>query len=271
MGPMHRSVFISDIHLGTPDCRVDYLLRFLRELRCETLYLVGDIIDLEALHRRSYWPASHAAALAQVLALRAQGTRVIYIPGNHDAPLRALAGQVISGIEVALWAEHVAADGRRYRVSHGDEYDPEHLGKSWLVWVGDHAQRMLCLLNRGVNRVRRGLALPYWPMTILAKQRIGAALRYIRGYEQRVADAARAGGYDGHICGHIHFGNLREIDGVRYLNDGDWVEHCTALVEHRDGSFELLQCSDQQQPLARLARSAAGTRQALGERLPNAA
>lgn len=250
----HRSVFLSDVHLGTPDCRADYLLGFLRGLNCDTLYLVGDIIDLEALARRSFWPPSHAAVIAQVLALRAQGTRVIYIPGNHDAPLRALVGQSISGVEVKRWAEHVGADGRRYRVSHGDEFDPEQVGKSWLVWVGDHAQQLLCLLNRAVNRIRRGLDLPYWPLSTLAKRRIGAAINYIRGYEGRVAEAARADGYDGHICGHIHFANLREIDGVRYLNDGDWVEHCTALVEHRDGSFELLHCSEQPQVMARFEK-----------------
>jgi UDP-2,3-diacylglucosamine pyrophosphatase LpxH len=240
------------VHLGTPDCRADYLLGFLRALRCETLYLVGDIVDLEALARRAYWPASHAAVIGQLLGMAASGTRVVYIPGNHDAPLRGLAGQTISGIEVKLHAEHVGADGRRYRVSHGDEFDPEHIGKSWLVWVGDHAHRLLCWLSRGVNRVRRGLALPYLPLSIAAKSRIGAALAYIRQYEQRVVSCAAELGYDGHVCGHIHYGTLHEREGVLYLNDGDWVEHCTAITEGEDGGMTLLHWSEQAQVLGHL-------------------
>jgi len=249
----YRSVFISDVHLGTQDCRADYLLDFLRQLRCQTLYLVGDIIDLEALARRSYWPASHAAVLAELLALPTRGIRVIYIPGNHDAPLRGLVGQTISGIELKLHAEHIAADGRRYRVSHGDEFDPEQVGKRWLLWVGEHGQRLLCWMNRSLNRVRRGLALPYLPLTIIIKSRIAAALAYIRDYEQRVAALAAELGYDGHICGHIHFGAIRQIDGVLYLNDGDWVEHCTALTEDVDGRMQLLHWSEQCAALAALA------------------
>ena len=247
-----RTAFLSDVHLGTPDCRADYLLGFLRALRCETLYLVGDIVDLEALARRAYWPSSHAAVIGQLLGMAAGGTRVVYIPGNHDAPLRGLAGQTISGIEVKLHAEHLGADGRRYRVSHGDEFDPEHIGKSWLVWVGDHAHRLLCWLSRGVNRVRRGLALPYLPLSIAAKSRIGAALAYIRQYEQRVMACASEGGYDGHVCGHIHYGALHEREGVLYLNDGDWVEHCTAITEGEDGSLSLLHWSERSTTLANI-------------------
>jgi UDP-2,3-diacylglucosamine pyrophosphatase LpxH len=246
----YRSVFISDVHLGTPDCRAEYLLDCLRQLRCETLYLVGDIIDLEALARRSYWPGSHAAVLGELFGLPARGTRVVYIPGNHDAPLRGLVGQTISGIEVKLHAEHTGADGRRYRISHGDEFDPEQVGKRWLLWVGEHGQRLLCWLNRGFNRVRRGLSLPYLPLTIIAKSRIAGALAYIRQYEQRVAALAAEQGYDGHICGRIHYGTIRQLEGVLYLNDGDWVEHCTALTEHPDGRMELLHWSDQRSALA---------------------
>lgn len=246
----YRSVFISDVHLGTPDCRADYLLDFLRQLSCKTLYLVGDIIDLEALAKRSYWPASHAAVLGELFALPARGIRVVYIPGNHDAPLRGLCGQTLSGIEVKLHAEHVGGDGRRYRVSHGDEYDPEQVGRRWLLWVGEHGQRLICWLNRGVNRVRRGLSLPYLPLTIVLKTRIAGALSYIQGYERRVAAGAARLGFDGAICGHIHYGAIRQLDGVLYINDGDWVEHCTALTEHADGRMELLHWSDRCTALA---------------------
>ncbi len=239
-----RSVFVSDVHLGTPDCRADYLLDFLRRLRCQTLYLVGDIIDFEALARRSYWPTSHAAVVAEMLEFAARGTRVIYVPGNHDASMRRLAGSTIAGIEVQLCSEHTGVDGRRYLVSHGDQLDDEPVGKRWLTFIGERGHRLLLMLNRGLNSCRQQLRLPYLPLSVLAKSRLSGALRYIRAYEQRAADAAREAGFDGHICGHIHFASIREIDGVRYINDGDWVEHCTALTEDHSGAFELLHWSE---------------------------
>ncbi len=252
MAALHfRTVFISDVHLGTPDCRADYLLDFLRAVRCETLFLVGDIVDLEALGGRSYWPPMHTAVVAELLAIAARGTRVVYLPGNHDAPMRGLAGQRIGGIEVALHAEHVGADGRRYRVSHGDEFDHDHVGKRWLTWVGERGHRLLLWLNRNVNGLRRRMRLPYLPLSIIAKSRLAGALAYIRGYESRVAAAAGAQGFDGHVCGHIHFGGVREIDGVLYLNDGDWVEHCTALTEDASGAMELVHWCEHRTRLAR--------------------
>lgn len=249
-----RSVFISDVHLGTPDCKAAYLLDFLRRLRCEQLYLVGDIVDLEALARRPWWHADHGAVLAELLDLAARGTRVVYLPGNHDAPLRGLAGQRFGGIEIALDAVHVGADGRRYRVSHGDEYDPEHLGRAWMLQLGEAMRRALCWTNRRFNALRQRFGLPYLPLSIVVKSHVGKALAYIRAFEARVAAAARAGGYDGHICGHIHFGHVRTIDGVLYLNDGDWVEHCTALVEDATGAMELMHWSEQQAALGRASR-----------------
>jgi UDP-2,3-diacylglucosamine pyrophosphatase LpxH len=264
-----RSIFVSDVHLGTRDCRADYLLDFLRSVRTQRVYLVGDIIDLEALQRTPYWPAAHSQVLAELLDLAAHGTRVTYIPGNHDAPLRGLAGQRVGGIEVKLEDVHVTADGRRLRVSHGDEFDPEHLGKTWLTWLGERAHRFVCAANRAVNGLRRRLALPYLPLTILAKGRIGKAMSYIRGYEELATSRARAAGLDGQICGHIHFGNLRDVDGVLYLNDGDWVEHCTALVEHLDGTLELLHWSDRREALARF--EAAPSQASLAPQLPVAA
>ncbi|MCQ4166546.1 UDP-2,3-diacylglucosamine diphosphatase [Tahibacter harae] len=252
-----RSIFISDVHLGTRDCRADFLLDFLRATRCERLYLVGDIIDIEAMERSPYWPARHGEVLAEFLHIAANGTAVIYLPGNHDAPLRGLAGQRVGQIEVALDAIHTTADGRRFRVSHGDEFDPEHQGKTWLTWFGDYAYRLICWANRSVNTLRRRLRLPYFALSILAKSRIGKALAYIRRYEGLATQRARELGLDGQICGHIHFGAMRAHDGVLYLNDGDWVEHCTALVEHADGTLELLHWSERR---AALMRAAAGER-----------
>lgn len=252
-----RSIFISDVHLGTRDCRADFLLDFLRATRCERLYLVGDIIDIEAMERSPYWPARHGEVLAEFLHIAANGTAVTYIPGNHDAPLRGLAGQRLGQIEVLLDTIHTTADGRRFRVSHGDEFDPEHQGKTWLTWFGDYAYRLICWANRSVNTLRRRLRLPYFALSILAKSRIGKALAYIRRYEGLATQRARELGLDGQICGHIHFGAMREHDGVLYLNDGDWVEHCTALVEHADGTLELLHWSERR---AALMRAAAGER-----------
>jgi UDP-2,3-diacylglucosamine pyrophosphatase LpxH len=252
-----RSVFVSDVHLGLADCQAGYLLDFLRSMQCERLYLVGDIVDLENMARRPYWHASHGAVVAEVLALAARGTRVTYIPGNHDAALRQLAGQRIAGIEFALDAVHVGADGRRYRVSHGDEYDSATAVPAWLLRLGDALQGFVCAMNRRCNRLLRLCGLHYRPLSVGLKSRLRAAVRYIDAFAARVAARARADGYDGHICGHIHYAQLYERDGVLYLNDGDWVEHCTALVEHHDGALELLHWSERRRTLARCAAEAA--------------
>lgn len=249
-----RSAFISDVHLGTPDCKAGYLLDFLRQLRCEKLYLVGDIIDLEALAKRHWWHAEHSAVLAEVLDMARRGIEVIYIPGNHDAPLRGLVGQSFGGVRIELDAIHVGADGRRYRVSHGDEFDPEQIGRGWMLHFGDAMHRFICWSNRRLHGMRRRLELPYLPLSIIIKSHIGKALAYIRAYENRVADDARERGFDGHICGHIHYGQIRDIGGVLYLNDGDWVEHCTALVEDHSGAMELLHWSEQPAALGRASR-----------------
>ena len=249
-----RSAFISDVHLGTPDCKAAYLLDFLRQLRCEKLYLVGDIVDLEALSRRAWWHPDHGAVIAEVLAMARRGVEVTYIPGNHDASMRAFAGQNFAGVQVALDAVHEGIDGRRYHVSHGDEFDPEHIGRSWMLFVGEALHRFICWSNRRVHALRQRMALPYLPLSIIVKSHIGKALAYIRAYEQRVAGDARERGFDGHICGHIHFGHLREIDGVLYLNGGDWVEHCTALIEDHTGAMELIHWSEQPAALGRASR-----------------
>ena len=236
----YRSVFVSDVHLGLADCQSAYLLDFLRSIECERLYLVGDIIDLENLARRPWWHAQHGEVLAEIFAIAARGTRVTYIPGNHDAMLRRFAGLRFAGIDIALDAVHIGVDGRRYRVSHGDEHDGGSTAPAWLIRLGDALQGVVCTMNRHCNALLRRCGLRYRPLSIAIKSRIGAARRFIESFETRVADTARAAGYDGHICGHIHYGRIREHGDVIYANDGDWVEHCTALVEHADGALELL-------------------------------
>jgi UDP-2,3-diacylglucosamine pyrophosphatase LpxH len=245
----YRSVFVSDVHLGLPDCQAAYLLDFLRSIECEHLYLVGDIIDFENLLKRPWWHAEHGEVLAEIFAMTARGIRVTYIPGNHDALLRRFVGQRFAGVDIRLDAVHVAADGRRYRVSHGDEHDSASAAPAWLLRLGDVMQGFVCAANRHCNALLRRLGLNYLPLSIMIKLRIGTARRFIRAFEARVADAARDAGYDGHICGHIHYGRIQEQDGVLYVNDGDWVEHCTALVEHHDGTLELLHWTEQQRSL----------------------
>ena len=253
----YRSIFVSDVHLGTPDCQAEYLLDFLRSTRSQFLYLVGDIVDLEALHLRSHWPASHARVVAEILAIATRGTRVVYIPGNHDRALRALHGRSLAGVHVTRWAEHIGADGRRYRVTHGDEFDEEGRGRGWLNWIGEHAHRGLRWFNRSLARARRGLGFPYLPLAIATKTRIAAAASFIGAFERRAADGVARLGVDGVICGHIHYGNLRRIGEVLYFNDGDWVEHCTALVEEESGAMRLLHWSDCRSELASSERGRA--------------
>lgn len=247
-----RTVFISDLHLGTPACQAGFLLDFLAAVRCRQLYLVGDIVDLDALQQRPWWPAAHARVLARLVELARGPTRVVYIPGNHDAALRGLAGCTLAGIEVRLHALHRTADGRRLRVAHGDEFDPEGIGRSWLLRFGDRAYQGLVWLARQLNALRRRTGRPWLPLSVMAKSRIGRALAYIARYESLVLDRARRDRVDGHVCGHIHMGAARSEDGLLYLNDGDWVEHCTALVEHHDGTLELLHWGDRRASLARI-------------------
>ena len=246
MSRLHfRSVFVSDVHLGLRDCQAAYLLDFLRTASCERLYLVGDIIDFENIELTPFWHPAHSEVLAEILGHAARGTRVTYIPGNHDAILRRFAGQRFAGVDIALAAVHVGVDGRRYRVSHGDEFDRDDSAPAWLVRLGNVLQRFICAANRRVNALRRLFGLGYHPLSIAIKSRIATARRFIGDFESRVAATARSAGFDGHICGHIHFGRIEDHDGVLYINDGDWVEHCTALVEHADGMFELLHWSEQ--------------------------
>ena len=256
----YRSIFISDVHLGLRDCQAGYLIDFLRRTACEHLYLVGDIIDIENMQRAPFWHAAHGDVVAELFAIAARGTRVTYIPGNHDAALRRFAGQRFGGIDVALNAVHIGADGRRYRVSHGDEFDSGHGTPAWLVRVGDFMQGFICGANRRVNALLRRVGLRYRPLSIAIKLRIAAARRFIGEFETRVAASARAHGFDGHICGHIHFGHIHDHAGVLYINDGDWVEHCTALVEHDDGALELLHWTGRPQ---QLGLAGAGAAQAL--------
>ena len=197
----YRSVFISDVHLGTADCQAEYLLDFLNQVRCETLYLVGDIIDLIAMQRRVHFPDSHQAVIHKLIELAASGTRVVYVPGNHDDFLRRFCGQTIAGIELQYKAVHTTADGRRFMVCHGDQFDQVVRCSPLMLLVGDRAHGILLRLNRWFNAWRRLKGKPYWSLAAWVKSRIGKARTFIRRFELAALTVAEKGNYDGFICG----------------------------------------------------------------------
>lgn len=237
----YRSVFISDVHLGTRGCQAELLLDFIRHVECDTLYLVGDIIDGWKLKSGWYWPQAHNDVVQKILRMARKGVKVIYVPGNHDEVVRDFIGVHFGGVVVARDAIHEMADGRRFLVTHGDEFDGVVQHARWLAFVGDYAYRALLLTNTLFNRVRRRLGFGYWSLSAFLKAKVKNALQFVENYESAVADEARRRGVDGVICGHIHKAEMRDINGITYINDGDWVESCTALAERPDGSLELLE------------------------------
>jgi len=250
----YRTIWISDIHLGTKGCNADLLIDFLDSVDSEIMYLVGDIIDGWRLKKKPYWPASHNDIVWRILKRAKRGTRIIYIPGNHDEMMRQFSGMNFGGVEIARAAFHTTADGRRLMVLHGDEFDAVMLAHRWLAFVGDALYHLLMGLNRRVNAVRTRLGLPYWSLSKVAKHKVKNAVEFISHYEEVVARAAAERGVDGVVCGHIHTAEIRDFDGVAYYNDGDWVEGCTALVEHFDGRMEILHWPEE---MARRAQDAA--------------
>jgi UDP-2,3-diacylglucosamine pyrophosphatase LpxH len=236
----YRTIWISDIHLGTRGCKAEFLLDFLRQTESETLYLVGDIVDGWRLKRSWYWPQPHNDVVQKLLRKARKGTRVVYIPGNHDELLRRFLEINIGQIEVLSEAIHETANGKRLLVMHGDEFDAVVRYARWLAFLGDWAYNAALAANYWINLLRRRLGLSYWSLSAYLKQRVKNAVEYISRFELAVAEAAAKRGVDGVVCGHIHHAEIREIAGVTYCNDGDWVESCTALVEHVDGRLEIL-------------------------------
>ena len=239
-----RTIFISDIHLGTPGCKADFLLDFLRHTESETLYLVGDIVDGWRLKKNWFWTQAHNDVVQKVLRKARKGTEVIYVPGNHDEFARDFLDQEFGQIKVVRDAIHETFDGRKFLVAHGDECDGVMIYAKWLAVLGDAAYGTALVLNTWFNLARRRLGLPYWSLSKYLKHKVKNAVQFISNYEHAMARLARERGADGIICGHIHHAEIREIDGILYLNDGDWVEGCTALVEHFDGRWEVLHWAD---------------------------
>jgi UDP-2,3-diacylglucosamine pyrophosphatase LpxH len=236
----YRTVFLSDIHLGTRGCRADFLLDFLKRTDCEQLYLVGDIIDGWRLRKSWYWTEEFDQVVREVLKMAGRGVTVSYIPGNHDEMFRSWLGLEVQGIKLVQNAVHEAADGRRYLVIHGDEFDGVIRYAKFLAYLGDWAYDWALTINRVFNAARRRLGYPYWSLSQWLKRQVKGAVKAIDRFEVALAGEAKRQGLDGVICGHIHHAEMREVQGVLYMNDGDWVESCTALVEHADGRFELV-------------------------------
>ena len=238
----YRTVFISDVHLGTRGCRADFLVDFLRRVHCEKMFLVGDIIDGWRLRKSWYWDESHNEILRLILGHARAGTEVTYIPGNHDELFRnwLSMGLEIAGIRLRKEAVHMTADARRLLVMHGDEFDSVVRYAKFLAVLGDWAYDLALRLNRWFNAVRRRLGYPYWSLSAWMKRQVKEAVKAIDRFEVALATEARRRGFDGVVCGHIHHAEMREVHDVLYINDGDWVESCTALVEHHDGRLELI-------------------------------
>lgn len=236
----YRAVFISDLHLGTPGCQAEALIEFLKSHTSNHLYLIGDIIDGWQLKRKWYWPQAHNDVVQKLLRKARKGCHVVFIPGNHDEFARDFINHHFGGVEVCHETTHVLADGRKLWLIHGDYFDAVVKYAKWLAYLGDNLYELALRLNRQLNNVRRRLKLPYWSLSAFLKNKVKKAVNFVADFETAVASEARKRGYDGVVCGHIHRAEIRTIDGVLYCNDGDWVESRSALVEHMDGTLELI-------------------------------
>jgi UDP-2,3-diacylglucosamine pyrophosphatase LpxH len=236
----HRAIFLSDIHLGTRGCRAALLADFLAKHDSDTLYLVGDIVDGWQLQRGWHWPSGHNDVLQLILEKAQKGTRVVFIPGNHDEVMRNFPGIHFGGIEVKEDDTFIAANGKRYLVTHGDQFDTVIANAKWLAYLGDRAYATLIWLNPKINSVRRLWSRRYWSLSKWTKQQVKQAVNFIGKYEEVLSEDARQRGYDGVICGHIHHAAIRMIGDIHYVNTGDWVESCTAIVEDQSGELRLI-------------------------------
>ncbi len=239
----YRTIFLSDLHLGTRGCQAQLILDFLRHNDADTFYLVGDILDGWRMRASFYWPQSHNDVIQKLLRKVRRGARMVFVPGNHDEFARQFIGLSFGGVEIARHAIYVAADGKRYLVMHGDEFDVVVRHSKWLAFLGDWAYDFAIFLNTHFNAVRRRLGFPYWSFSAWAKLKVKNAVNFIGAFERELAEEARRRGADGVICGHIHHPTIRDVEGVAYVNTGDFVESCSYVVEHDDGRLEVMRWS----------------------------
>ena len=250
-----RTVWLSDIHLGSKDCRANYLLDFLQRVECDTLYLLGDIVDFWAMRRQFVWPAAHYEVLRLIMRKAQSGTRVVYVPGNHDEAMREFVGHHFGPVQILQETSHVTADGRHLLLFHGDALDA-HVQLDFISrHIGDAAYDFLMWVHRWVGRARRVLGLRYWSLSSYVKARNGKARAAIDAFENAALQEAKRRGLDGVVCGHIHHPEIVLREGLVYCNDGDWVESCTALVENSNGALEILHWSDYYQSVKQLHAS----------------
>lgn len=242
-----RTLWISDVHLGSRSSQAGELLRFLEHIECDQLYLLGDIVDVIALKRSVHWPNAHTQVLRRLIDISRGDTEVVYVPGNHDETFRTFVGSMFDNIRIRRRLKHTTADGKKLLLVHGDEMDAQLRCGTWFGRLGGFSYHILMNANRNLNRIRSWLGLPYWSLASRIKKRIGKAVEYVRLFEQGMADYARRAGVDGVVCGHVHQAALKTINGRIYANDGDWVESCSALVEHHDGRLELMFWRDMEQ------------------------
>lgn len=240
----YKTIFISDIHLGSKACQAELLLDFLKHNDSEKLYLVGDIVDGWRLKRKWYWPQSHNDVVQKILRKARKGTEIIYVPGNHDEGLRRYIGTHFGGIEVRPTDIYEAVNGDKYLVLHGDSFDNVMLYARWLAYVGDHAYDLVLRLNTVFNGLRRLMGLRYWSLSSYLKIKVKNAVQFISEFERVLANEAQKAGVQGVICGHIHHAEMKQYGDIIYMNDGDWVESCSALIEHFDGTWEIIFWAD---------------------------
>lgn len=238
----YRTLWISDVHLGTPGCKAEHLVDFLKHAECETLYLVGDIVDGWKLRNSWFWPQEHTNVVRKILTKSKRGAKVYYVTGNHDEFLRKFVGfgLAIGNIRIVNEHVHTTADGRRLLVTHGDAFDVITRYHRWIALVGDSAYDLTMQANHWLNQARRLLGMRYWSLSAFAKKSVKNAVNIVSEFEQSVAHECRRRGLDGVVCGHIHQAEIRDIGGVQYLNSGDWVESCTALGEDFNGRIQVI-------------------------------
>jgi UDP-2,3-diacylglucosamine pyrophosphatase LpxH len=270
-----RSIFLSDIHLGTPACQAAALLEFLRVYESDYLFLIGDIVDFWAIQRRGvYWSTEQNTVVQKILKRARHDVTVIFVPGNHDEALREHVGASFGNIRVERDYVHVAADGKRHLLVHGDEFDQVTKYHRWLAVLGDQAYSMLVRLNRWLSWARRRLKVPgYWSLSGYAKRKVKKAVGFIFDFEDSVLRHARERGMDGVICGHIHCAAIREQDGISYLNCGDWVDSCTAIIEREDGTMALVRWGSEAENAPRFpaaTRTATNSRRSAAARMARA-
>ena len=238
-----KTIFLSDIHLGTKGCQAEQLLTFLKAHTCDELYLVGDIIDGWRLKSGFYWPQAHNDVMRQFMTLMKRGTNVTYVTGNHDEFLRRYSDAELGRLKLVDEAVHESASGERYLVVHGDQFDVITRYHHWLAFLGDIGYTFLLHINRYFNRMRAHFGYGYWSLSAWIKHRVKKAVNYVGDFEKAVSHECKRQRFAGVVCGHIHHAEITDIDGVRYMNCGDWVESCTALVEDSEGRFHIVDWS----------------------------